>query len=101
MNSPLKKAHLPSASLGISFRPDAIQSSYAHQTANGIYETRLNLLVRCIGPSRHPQAGGYDSSTRSARSNVHPEYASARGIFVRLAAGTFLIGLGKGFFSTP
>ena len=60
---PLKKAHLPSACPGVSLRPDAIQSSYARQIADTIYELRLKLLVRCIGPSRHPRAGGHDSCT--------------------------------------
>lgn len=34
---------------------------------------------------------------RTARSNVHPEYASARGFFARLASGTFLIRLQDGW----
>jgi len=37
---------------------------------------------------------------RSARSKVLPKYASARGFFARLAPGTFLISLRRGFFST-
>ena len=41
--------------LGASLRPAAIQSSYARLRADGGFEVRLHLLVRCIGPSRHPQ----------------------------------------------
>jgi hypothetical protein len=70
MNSPPKKAHLPPACLRVSFRSDPIQPSYAQQIADGISEVRLDLLVRCIGPSRNPQAGGYDGCARPSRSNI-------------------------------
>lgn len=38
-----------------SFRPDAIHSSYARHIADRISVVRLNLHVRCIGPSRYLQ----------------------------------------------
>ena len=38
-----------------SFRPDAIQSSYARDIVDGISVLRLDLHVRCIGASRRPQ----------------------------------------------
>src|SRR3989338_398730 len=100
MNMPLKNAHLPSACPGVSLRSDAIQSSYARQIAESIYELRLKFFVWCIGPSRHPRAGGYDSCARPARSDVLLKYASAHGSLARLASGTFLTGLRIGFFNT-
>src|SRR3989338_1207247 len=66
-SSLLKKAYLPSAGLGAPLRPDAIQSSYARQTADSTSVLRLPLHVRCIGPSSYPQAGGYDSGVRPSR----------------------------------
>ena len=60
-DGPLKKVHLPSAGLRVSLRSDAIRLCYARR------ETRLMLLSRRIGPSRYPQAGGYDSCARPPR----------------------------------
>ena len=69
LNRPLK-AYLPSAGLGVFLRSDAILPSYARQIADGISVLRLHLLVRCIGPAKYPQAGGYDGSVRPPRWNV-------------------------------
>ena len=38
-----------------------------------------------------------EGCARTARSNVHPEYAFARGFFARLASGTLLIRLQDGW----
>jgi general secretion pathway protein J len=67
LNRPMKKAHLPSAGPGTSLRPDAILPSYARRPSDGITVLRLHLLVRCIGPSRYPRAGGYASFARPPR----------------------------------
>ncbi len=86
MIRPLKKAHLPSADLGAFLRSDAIRLSYARQIGDSISVVRLHLLVRCIGPSKYPQVGGYDGCAPSPRSNVLRKYASARRIFARRSA---------------
>src|SRR3990167_6320522 len=57
-SSLLKKAYLPSAGLGAPLRPDAIQSSYARQTADSTSVLRFPLPVRCIGPSSSSLDGG-------------------------------------------
>ena len=61
--------------LGASFRPDAIQLSYARQITDGVSAVRLNLLVWCIGPSRHSR-----------------QAVIVEGLDARLASGTILIG---------
>ena len=56
----LKNSKLLAVGLEASFGSDAIRLCYARQRGNSISELRLDLLVRCIGPSRHSQAGRGD-----------------------------------------
>ena len=54
----LKNSELSPVGLGASFRSDAMHLCYARQSGDRTFERRLDLLVRCIGPSRRPQAMG-------------------------------------------
>ncbi len=49
--------------LEASFRSDAILPAYARHSRLEAAKVRLNLRVRCIGPSRSPQTGGNEAAT--------------------------------------